>query len=80
MTRGPKSVGEICRPSTPRFNGTGRTVTEVNRALQARGIFGGADLSAEFPELGQSALYSVTEVHTQTDIDQLADALAEVVR
>jgi glycine dehydrogenase subunit 1 len=61
------------------FNGTGRTVAEINRALRARGVFGGADLSAEFPELGQSALYSVTEVHTQADIDRLAATLAEVV-
>jgi len=62
------------------FDGTGRTVAAVNRALRARGIFGGADLSAEFPDLGQSALYSVTEVHTQADIDRLVAALAEVVR
>jgi glycine dehydrogenase subunit 1 len=61
------------------FNGTGKTVVEVNRALLARDIFGGVDLSREFPALGQSALYSVTEVHTQADIDRLAAALTEVV-
>jgi glycine dehydrogenase subunit 1 len=62
------------------FDGTGRTVSEINRALLAREIFGGKDLSGEFPSLGQSALYCVTEVHTQADIDRLADALWEVVR
>jgi len=62
------------------FNGTGRTVAEINRALRDRGIFGGADLSREFPELGQSALYSVTEVHTQADLDRLVQAVTEVVR
>jgi glycine dehydrogenase subunit 1 len=62
------------------FNDTGRTVAEINRALRVGGIFGGADLSAEFPVLGQSALYSVTEMHSQADIDRLAAALAEVVR
>ena len=35
------------------FDATGRTVAEVNRALLARGIFGGKDLTDEFPELGQ---------------------------
>ena len=45
----------------------------------ARGIFGGKDLSRDFPELGQSALYCVTEVHTQADLDRLAAAVAEVV-
>jgi glycine dehydrogenase subunit 1 len=62
------------------FNATGRTVAEVNRALLGHGIFGGGDLSAAFPELGQCALYSVTEVHAQEDVDRLAAALEEVLR
>ncbi len=61
------------------FDATGQTVAAVNRALLARGIVGGKDLSAEFPELGQSALYSVTEVHSRADLDRLAAALREVV-
>jgi len=61
------------------FDGTGKTVAEINQALLAEGIFGGHDLSPEFPELGQSALYSVTEVHTQVDLDRLVDTLEEVV-
>jgi glycine dehydrogenase subunit 1 len=61
------------------FDGTGKSVTEINRALLDRGIFGGHDLSQEFPELGQSALYCVTEVHTQHDIDRLADTIKEIV-
>ena len=44
------------------------------------GIFGGLDLSASFPELGQSALYCVTEVHALEDLHRLATALAEVAR
>ena len=62
------------------FDGTGRTVAEINAMLLRHGIFGGKDLSAEFPELGQSALYCVTEVHTQADIDQLASRIREVVQ
>jgi glycine cleavage system P protein (glycine dehydrogenase) subunit 1 len=61
------------------FGGTGTTVAEVNRRLRAHGIFGGKDLSADFPELGQSALYCVTEVHTEADLDRLAAAVSEVV-
>jgi glycine dehydrogenase subunit 1 len=61
------------------FDGTGKTVAQIHRSLLARGIFGGKDLSHEFPELGQSALYCVTEVHTQADIDRLVDAIREVV-
>ena len=61
------------------FDGTGTTSPRSTAAPRARGIFGGKDLSRDFPALGQSALYCVTEVHTQADIDRLADALAEVV-
>lgn len=61
------------------FDGTGRTVAEIHGALRARGIFGGRDLSSEFPDLGQSALYCFTEVHSQSDIDLLVDTLAEVL-
>lgn len=58
---------------------TGKSIQEINAALREQKIFGGHDLSAEFPELGQSALYCVTEVHTKADIDRLAEALREVV-
>lgn len=61
------------------FDGTGRTVAEIHRALLDRGIFGGKDLSHEFPELGQSALYCVTEVHTKEDLDRLVNTLKEVI-
>lgn len=62
------------------FDSTGKPVAVINQALLAQGIFGGKDLSGEFPELGQSALFSITEVHTQADIDRLVATLEEVVR
>ncbi|MEM1188035.1 MAG: aminomethyl-transferring glycine dehydrogenase subunit GcvPA [Pseudomonadota bacterium] len=60
------------------FDDSGKSVATVNAALRDRGIFGGIDLSGSFPDLGQSALYCVTEVHTQDDIDRLVNALTEV--
>ncbi len=62
------------------FDGTGRTTAQVNQALLEWDIFGGKDLSSEFPTLGQSMLICVSEVHTQADLDRLADALKEVRR
>jgi glycine dehydrogenase subunit 1 len=62
------------------FDATAKTVAEINQALLARGIFGGKDLADEFPELGNSALYCVTEVHTKDDVDRLVGALREVVK
>ena len=61
------------------FSGTGKTVAEVNKALLDYCIFGGKDLSAEFPELGQSALYCVTEYYDKDDIDVLVSSVAEVI-
>jgi glycine dehydrogenase subunit 1 len=61
------------------FDGTDRSVAEINRSLLARGIFGGLDLTRRFPELGSSALYCVTEVHTKDHIDRLVSGLKEVV-
>jgi glycine dehydrogenase subunit 1 len=61
------------------FDGAGRSVSEVQRALRLRGIFGGLDLSRDFPELGQSILTCVTEVHTREDVDRLVTAVQEVL-
>jgi len=60
------------------FGGTGKTVARINKALLKRGIFGGKDLSADFPAMGQSALYAVTEIHSAQDIDRLVAALKDV--
>lgn len=61
------------------FDGTGKTIAEVNKALLAKHIFGGYDLSREMPQLGQSMLVCVTEKTALSDIDKLADALAEIL-
>jgi glycine dehydrogenase subunit 1 len=62
------------------FSGTSKTVAEINRALLARGILGGKDVSTELPQLGQVALYCVTENRTQSEIDRLVRTLDEVIR
>jgi glycine dehydrogenase subunit 1 len=61
------------------FEHTGRSVAEINAGLRRHGIFGGKDLSPEFPELGEAALYCFTEIHTQADIDRLAEALTQEI-
>ncbi|MCL1808911.1 MAG: aminomethyl-transferring glycine dehydrogenase subunit GcvPA [Clostridiales bacterium] len=60
------------------FCGTGKTVREINQALLGEGIFGGLDLSGSFPELGQSALYCVTEVHSREDLLRLSAAISRI--
>ncbi|MBU2609781.1 MAG: aminomethyl-transferring glycine dehydrogenase subunit GcvPA [Chloroflexi bacterium] len=61
------------------FDGTGKKVVDINKALLEKDIFGGKDLSREFPWLGESALYCFTEIHTKEDIDRLVAALKEVL-
>ena len=60
---------------TVNFDETGKKVSEINEALLEAGIQGGLDLSRVFPELGETALYCFTEVHTHRDIDTLTDKL-----
>jgi len=55
------------------------TVDEVNQGLFDRRLQGGKSLAKEFPDLGESALYCVTEVHTKKDIDRLISSLREVL-
>ncbi len=62
------------------FNATGKTVKTINQKLLKKGIFGGSDLSAEFLDLGECALYAVTETTSQADIDCLVTALTEVLK
>ncbi|NHE67668.1 aminomethyl-transferring glycine dehydrogenase subunit GcvPA [Rhodococcus sp. D-46] len=60
------------------FDDTDKSVDEINAALRDLQIFGGKDLSRDFPELGASALYCVTEVHTMADIERLVGAVRKV--
>ncbi len=70
--------GDGFKEFTVDFTQTGKTVSDINKALLEHGIFGGTDLSKQFPELSQAALYCVTEVRTKGEIDKLVAALREV--
>ena len=61
------------------FDETGKNLSSINKSLLGNKIFGGKDLSKELPDLGQSALYCVTESRTQEDIDKLVHALEEAI-
>ena len=61
------------------FSHTGKSVKEINQYLLDHGIFGGKDLSEEFPELGQCSLFCITEIHSKEDIDRLVGTIQECV-
>jgi len=64
---------------TVNFDKTGKKLSAINDELLKVGIQGGLDLTKYYPELGQSALYCVTEVHSHDDIDILADKLGRTL-
>ena len=52
---------------------------QILRAMETRGIVGGYDLGADYPELGDAVLVCATEMRTEEEMDDYADKLAEVV-
>lgn len=64
---------------TVNFDQTGKNVDEINQSLLQYGILGGNALHREFPELGQTALYCVTEIHTKSEIELLQKHLGHVL-
>ena len=64
---------------TVNFDDAGLTVETVNKKLLKQHIQGGRDVSEQFPELGQTALFCVTEIHSKEEIHQLATTLEDIV-
>ncbi|MEA5003280.1 MAG: aminomethyl-transferring glycine dehydrogenase, partial [Christensenella sp.] len=60
------------------FDGTKKTVEQINKELLTRNIIGGKDVSKTFPAYGQSALFGVTEMNTQEDIDTLVTEISDI--
>jgi len=61
------------------FSRSGKSASDINKALLSKGIFGGKDLSADFPHLSSCALYCVTEMVSKEDIDLLVKALNDII-
>ena len=57
----------------------GNTAKQVHEGLLRHGMQGGKILNNEFPELGESMLFCVTEIHTQQDIDKLVQTIEDIV-
>ena len=64
---------------TVNFDEAGLTVEDVHKKLLQRGIHGGKDISKEFPEFGETALYCVTEVYSAEEIECLAVAIDRIL-
>lgn len=73
------AIGEfVWKEFVVRFE-NGVTARQVHEGLLKYGIQGGKILSDEFPELGESMLFCVTEIHNQNAIDALVKAVETIV-
>jgi glycine dehydrogenase subunit 1 len=64
---------------TVNFDETGKKSKEIHDELLKKDIQGGKILTS-FPELGDTALYCVTETHSRQAIDSLVNTLNDVLR
>ena len=64
---------------TVNFDQTSKSVQEVNRELLQYGILGGKSLDLDFPELGQTSLYCVTEIHTSEEIEKTQNSMKKIL-
>jgi glycine dehydrogenase subunit 1 len=53
-------------------------VEQLNVELREHGIVGPYDLSRDYPDLGNAALFCVTEARSRDDIEALVAALEEI--
>ena len=72
-------VGDsIWKEFVVQFEG-GVTAKVVHEGLLERGLHGGKILNDEFPNLGEAMLFCVTEVHSKETIDELIQAVKDIV-
>ncbi|MCS7364657.1 MAG: aminomethyl-transferring glycine dehydrogenase subunit GcvPA [archaeon GB-1867-035] len=60
-------------------DGSKFSINELHRRLLKFNVHGGKVIKSEFPELGESALYCVTEMHDKSDIDRLIEAFKAIL-
>ena len=84
-----RCIGSLPGVKSPLFNSyhfkeftvcyENKTVDQINKKLLGEGYQGGFSLKTSFPELGDSSLWCVTEMHTKKDIDRVVLGIKEVL-
>jgi len=64
---------------TVNFDQTNTTVDNVNRQLLSTGILGGKSLKKDFPELGNTGLFCITELHSGAHIAALQRSIKQIL-
>jgi glycine dehydrogenase subunit 1 len=74
--KAPLFTGYHFKEFTVRFS---QPIEKINKDLLSARIQGGLPLKSYYPELGDTALFCVTEMHSKKDIDILFSTLKEVL-
>lgn len=61
------------------FDNLGFRYQDIHEKLLENNIHGGLYIGNWFPDLGETALYAFTELHTKNDIDLLVNKLYEII-
>jgi len=62
------------------FNEVGVKYSVVHEKLLEQGIHGGLYIGGYYPELGETALYAFTELHSAKSIEKLVESLGKIIR
>ena len=84
-----RKIGELPGVRAPIFNSfhfkeftvnfQHKSVDEINKELKANRMQAGIPLTKQFPDLGETSLFCVTEVHSKKDVDSLVSVLKEAL-
>ena len=84
-----RRIGELPGVRAPVFNSfhfkeftvnfKEKTLKEIEDKLISNGIQAGISLTKELPDLGETSLYCITEMHSKKDIDFLVSILKEAL-
>jgi len=84
-----RKIGELPGVRAPIFNSfhfkeftvnfQDKSIDEIGKELRVKSIQAGIPLTGQFPSLGETSLFCVTEVHSKKHIDMLVSALKEAL-
>lgn len=77
--KAPVFKSEFFKEFTVNFDGAGVKYETIHEELLKRDIHGGLYVGKWFPELGETALFCVTEMHDKNDIDKLVSSIKEIL-
>lgn len=77
--KAPIFKSEFFKEFTVNFDETGVMYEKIYEELLKRDVHGGLYAKRWFPELGETALFCVTEMHDKNDIDKLVSSIKEIL-